>query len=101
METKNKPTVPPRDLSYPVVASDRPLSSNTSSRLVVEPTEPEKDDREAKDDLESDECRDAVQVKHSNEEEYANSFQMKSSQISLERFFSRRSRSCDTDHPIT
>ena len=83
---KNKPTVPPRDLSIPVLkpnASHQPLttSSNTNE-------EPEKD---AKDDLESDECR-TDQVNYYCEE-YANSFQMKSS--SLERLFS-----VEPDHVI-
>ena len=84
---KNKPTVPPRDLSIPVLkpnaASHQPLttSSNTNE-------EPEKD---AKDDLESDECR-ADQVNYYCEE-YANSFQMKSS--TLERLFS-----VEPDHVI-
>ena len=77
---KNKPAVPPRDLSIPVLkpnASHQPLTSSNTNE------EPEKD---AKDDLEADECR-ADQVNYYCEE-YANSFQMKSPRISLERLFS-------------
>ena len=87
---KNKPTVPPRDLSIPVLkpnaSHDQPLTSSNTNSFAIE--EPGKD---AKDDLESDECR-TDQVNYYCEE-YANSFQMKSS--TLERLFS-----VEPDHVI-
>ena len=75
-----KPIVPPR--STPPESNENEPFSNR-----IEPTEPTKSETEPDYgvgcDLESDEC----QRVSSYCEEYANSFQLKSPRMSLERFF--------------